>query len=809
MSSFLKLFFRNSMRYKAFTFLNILGLAIGMACFIIIMLWVRAELSYDKYNIAADRIYRINMYSKINGYEGTSNNCPAPLAGALMKDYPEVEKTVRFRDNGKAIIKYNNVSYVENNIIYSDSSVFGIFTIPVIRGNAETALKAPFTIALSESMAKKYFDKEDPINKILRFDNNSDYRVTAVYKDIPFASHFHFDFIASLYSNGEYNQPSWLNNNFQTYALLRRNSDPAAFEKKMPQLIERYLAPQAAITLGTTWDKLTGSGIRVEFSIENVRDIHLKTGINGEYEPGGDIKYVYIFISIAIFIILLACINFTNLSTARSTSRLKEVGIRKVFGVQKSKLSMQFMLESFLIVFAAYIIAMALTEISLPVFNHLTEKKLSINYFDIRFIGGVLGLILVISILAGSYPALYLSSFKPISVLKGEMVTGRKKSRFRSILVISQFTISLILLSSALILNKQMKYVQSKNLGYNKDQLLIIKNANLLDKNNENFKNQILANPQLISVTQSSNLPSPSNRTNGSFWPDAVMSNNPVVVTHFFVDYNYLKTFDMKIVTGRGFSKEFSTDSSAVVINQAAVKLLGWKDPIGRKIGTILRSDYDINHPALEEYTIIGVVEDFNFSSLHSSVGALGMYVKKSNDLITCRMRPGTNTLSMVGFLKAKWIENAPDQPFEYDFVSDSLHRQYGGESRLGKILGIFTGLALFVSCLGLFGLALYSSGQRKKEIGLRKVNGSGSGQIVWLLTADFTKLILIASVIACPVSFYLMHKWLQNFAYRTGISWWIFALTILLSCLVALATIGYQSYKAASANPVDTFRSE
>ena len=306
------------------------------------------------------------------------------------------------------------------------------------------------------------------------------------------------------------------------------------------------------------------------------------------------------------------------------------------------------------------------------------------------------------------------------------MVTGRKKTRFRSILVVSQFTISLILLSSVLILNKQMKFVQNKELGYNKEQLLIIKNANLLDKNNENFKNQLSGNPQIMSVSQSGCLPSPSERNNGSIWRDAVMSNDPVLFTHFFVDYEYLKTFDLKVVTGRGFSKEFSTDSSGVVINQTAAKLLGWKDPIGRKIGAILTSDYDINHPVLEKFTIIGIVQDFNFSSLHSPVGALGMYIKKSNDLITCRVRPETNILSLVAFLKSKWIENAPDQPFEYDFVSDSLHRQYGGENRLGKILGIFTGLALFVSCLGLFGLALYASEQRKKEIGLRKVNGSG-----------------------------------------------------------------------------------
>ena len=809
MLPFLKLFFRNVLRNKTYTFLNILGLAIGMAGFIIIMLWVKNELSYDGYNLMADRIYRMNMYTRLNGYEGTSAYCPPPLAGALIKDYPEIEKTVRFRDYGKAIIKYNKTSYSEYNIIYADSSVFGIFTIPVIRGNAGNALTVPHTIALSESTAKKYFGNEDPINKILKFDNQTDYRVTAVYKDIPKASHFHFDFIASLYSAPEYMQNIWLSNNFQTYALLKKNADPDAFEKKMPQLVERYVAPQAAQALGTTWDKLLGKGLLIKFSIENLRNIHLRTDITGGFEAGGDIKFVYIFILIAVFIILLACINFTNLSTARSSTRLKEVGIRKVFGVQRSKLSIQFMMESLLIVFMAYIIAMVLTEISLPFFNKLTEKSLSINYFDIGFIGGVIGLIFVISILAGSYPAIYLSSFRPISILKGEMVTGRKRTYFRSILVVGQFTISLILLSSVLILNKQMKFIQDKNLGYNKEQLLVIKNTNLLNKNIEVFKNRLTTNPQILSVSVSGFLPSPSNRNNGSIWRDGVMSNDPLLFTHFFVDYEYLKTFDMKIVSGRGFSKEFSTDSSAIVINQAAVKLLGWKEPLGRKIGAILKSDFDVNKPVLDVYTIIGVVEDFNYSSLHEPVQALAMYLKGSSEIITCRIRPGTSVTGIVSFLRTQWNENAPDQPFEYDFVEDSLHRQYGGELRLGKLLGIFTGLAFFVSCLGLFGLALFASEQRKKEIGLRKVNGSGIGQIVWSLTADFTKLILIASVIACPVSYYLMHKWLQNFAYRTDISWWIFALTIIISCMIALVTIGYQSYRAAATNPVNILRAE
>lgn len=809
MLSFLKLFLRKTLDNKTFTFLNVMGLAIGMASFILIMLWVKDELSYDSYNLNSGRIYRINFYIRLNGHDGTSSFCPPPLAGTLRREFPEIENVVRFRSYDKSIVKYENNIYTEYNIIYADSTVFGVFTIPVLKGNRETALAAPFTVAISQSMAKKYFGDEDPVNKIIKFDNKTDYRVTAVYEDIPKASHFHFDFIASLYGNKECNQEIWLSNNFQTYVLLKNNTDPVAFEKKLDQVVERYIGPQAAQAFGSSWEQLKDKGILTRFSIQNVRDIHLTTNISGGFETGADIKYVYIFILIAVLIILLACINFINLSTARSSARLKEVGIRKVFGVQRSVLSLQFMLESFFIVFAAYIIAMILTEISLPFFNRLTEKSLTIGYFDIRFIGEILGLIFVISVLAGSYPALYLSSFKPISVLKGDMVAGRKKTSFRSILVVGQFTISLILLSSVLLLNKQMRFIQSKNLGYDKEQLLIINNTNLLEKNIDHFKDQIASNPQILSVSQSGFLPCPSNRTNGSVWRDGIISNDPLLVTHFFVDNEYFKTFGIKIVNGRAFSREFPSDSSAIVINEAAVKLLGWKDPLGKKIGVVLTPDFDPKNPVLDVYTIVGVVQDFNFRSLHEPIEALVMYLKNSDQMITCRTRQDTNIPDMVSFLKTKWSENAPDQPFDYDWVSDSLHRQYGGETRLGIILGIFTGLAFFVSCLGLFGLALFESEQRKKEIGLRKVNGSGIGQIIWILSANFTKLILIAFVIATPISYYLISKWLQGFAFRTAISWWIFAFTVIISFIVALVTIVHQSYRAATANPVDTFRAE
>jgi len=380
MLSFLKLFIRNVFRNKTFTILNIAGLAIGMACFILIILWVRDELSYDKFNDNAGRICRITFHSRIHGTEGVTPYCPAPLAAALVNDYPEVEKVVRFRHYGKSIIKYGNTSFTEYNIIYADSTVFGVFSIPVTRGNPETALTAPFTVAISESMARKYFGTEDPIDKMLKFDEKADYRVTAVFRDLPAASHMKFSFLPSLYSFNEYKEGLWLNNNFLTYVLLREKSDPAAFAGKMPDLISRYVAPQAVQALGGTWENIVEKGILLEFNVQNLLDIHLNPDIDSGFDTGGDMKYVYIFILIAVFIILLACINFVNLSTARSAMRLKDVGIRKVFGVQRHMLAFHFLMESVLVVIAAYVLAMVITEISLPWFNTLTEKKLSIRF---------------------------------------------------------------------------------------------------------------------------------------------------------------------------------------------------------------------------------------------------------------------------------------------------------------------------------------------------------------------------------------------------------------------------------------------
>lgn len=809
MGSAIKFFFRNVFRDKVFTTLNILGLGVGMAAFILIMLWVSDELSYDKYNVNADRTLRIKMFFMFNGVEQTTASCPSPLAEALKNDFPEVEETVRLRNYGGATIKYNEKVFNEDNIIYADSTFFDVFTIPLIGGKVKGALAAPFTVALSESMAKKYFGSEDPVNKMLRFDNRNDYLVTAVYKDIPHASHFHFDFVASLYSYDEYKSRMWLDANFATYVRLQRNSPAATFDQKLSQVIEKYVAPQVVQGLHTSWDKILESGFKMAFSSQLITDIHLSPGITGGFEAGGDRKYIYIFTLIAVFIIVLACINFINLSTAKSSSRFKEIGVKKVYGIQRARLSIQFLLESLLIVFIAHIVAMILVEITLPYFNDLTGKSLSISYTDIGFIAGIFGLIVVVSLLAGTYPAIYLASIKPIAILKREMMSGRKKTSFRSILVVGQFTISIVLLSMSLLLGKQLHFIQDKNLGYDKEHLLVIKNTYLLGKNINHFKGQIETNPSIVSLTQSSFLPSPSSRNNSAIYPDGVLTEKPVFCTLFDVDFEYIKTFGMKMSKGREFSKDYSTDSTAIIINEAAAKLMGWEDPVGQKLGVAGITDPKTQSARLNVYTVLGVVKDFNYSSLHEPVAALAMFIGNSAGNITCRIKPQTDLPELISNIRSTWSENAPNQPFEYDFIGESVSRLYGADTRLGSILALFTGLAFFVSCLGLFGLALFTSEQRTKEIALRKVNGSGVIQIMWLLSVDFSKLILFSFAIACPVSWLLMNNWLEGFAYHTRVSWWIFVVTGAISYAIALISIGYLSHRAASANPVETLKKE
>ena len=802
MKAFLNLFYRINMKNKAFTLINIIGLAIGMAGFILIMLWVKDELSYDKYNEKESRIVRIMSDYSLAGEDGNSVGTPAPMAAVLKNDFPEVENVVRFRKYSSVQVKYGEKYFTEKKSIFADSTVFEIFTIPLIKGNPKNALSAPNTITVSESIAKKYFGDTDPIGKTLNY-GTREFEITGVYKDIPKASHFNFDFIASVYTYDEYTDDNWGSFNFATYVLLQENVDPQLFEKKLSILVDKYFAVQAEQWLDASWEEIQKQGTWFKFRIQRLRDIHLHSNYDGELGINGDAKTVYIFISIAIFILLLACINFTNLSTAMAITRSKEIGVKKVFGVRVPTLIRHHLSESFIIVFIAHMAAMILVELFLPFFNEISAKNLSIEYSNPQILLSLFGLIVITSLISGSYPAFYLSSYKPISALKSEITAGKKKTRFRSIMVIGQFAISIILLSSTLVLNKQMRYIQTKDLGYEKENLICVWNGDLGWNNMNNLKDDILKNPMIKSATISGFLPIPSDRASNVLYKDGIRSTSFASYNLSYIDHDYINTLGIKIIKGRGFSEEFPTDASAVLINKAAAKSFGWDDPIGKIIG------FPESQTEIEKYTVIGVIDDFNFESVHNQISPMVCFLDQSTGALSVRLEPGSDISSSIKFIESKWEDYSPGSSIDYTFYDDSLNHLYASESKLNQILVAFTIIAFFVSCLGLIGIAMYTTEQRKKEIGIRKVAGASITQIGKLLSYDFTKLVIIAFLIATPVSYYVMSKWLESFAYQTNISWWIFIIAGLSSYLTAMIAIGYQSYKASTANPVDILRDE
>lgn len=791
------------MKNKAFTLINIIGLAVGMAGFILIMLWVKDELSYDKFNEKESRIVRVIVDYSFAGDDGSGVGTLAPMAAVLKNDFPEVENVVRFRDYGTASIKHVEKSFNEKNIIYADSTIFDIFTIPLIKGDSKNALSAPNTITISESIAKKYFGDTDPIGKTLNVYGTMEFEITGVYKDIPKASHFNFDFIASIYSFDECYQDDWGSFNFVTYVLLKENIEPQAFEKKLSILVDTYIAATFEQYLDTPWEEIQEQGTWFKFRIQRLRDIHLHSHYPGELGINGDAKNVYIFISIAIFILLLACINFTNLSTAKAITRSKEIGVKKVFGERVLTRICNQLSESFIIVFIAHMAAMILVEIFLPFFNNISAKNLSIEYSNPQILLSLFGLIVITSLVAGSYPAFYLSSFKAISALKSEITAGKKKTRFRSVMVIGQFVISIILLCSTMLLNKQMNYINAKELGFDKEKLLAIHNNSLSWSSLNNLKNDLLQNPELINASITGFIPVVKNRENRILFKDGIKTSSLTSYNIWFVDRSYTETLGIKILEGRGFSDKYRTDSNAVLINQSALRAFGWDDPIGKTIGRP-KSESEMSY-----FKVIGVIDDFNYESVHNPIMPLVLFLDYSSGALTLRLGENVDIPILINLLKEKWTEYEPNRPLDYSFYNESLNSMYASESKLNQILVAFTVIAFFVSCLGLIGLAMFTTEQRKKEIGIRKVVGASITQVGKLLSYDFTKLVIIAFLIATPVSYYVMSKWLENYAYQTKISWWIFVLAGFISYITAMIAIGYQSYKASSANPVETLRDE
>lgn len=803
--NYFKTAWRNLTKHKAFSIINIAGLSIGISICFIIMLYVQNELSFDRFNTNADRIVRIVFKADINGGKIFEANVMPPVAAAMKNDYAEVQDATRLQVAGAPKITYKNKSFKNDEMAFVDPNFFSIFTLPLIEGNAKTALHQPNTLIISKTLAKKYFGNEDPLGKSLVFPDNKNvsFKVTGVIDKVPDNSHFHFDMFASMLSLDEAKSDSWMGSNFFTYVLLKKGADYKKLEGKLPGMVEKYMGPQIQQNMGISLKQFITKGNHLGFALQPLTSIHLYSHSNFELSPSGNAMYVYIFGAIAIFMLLIACINFINLSTASASKRAKEVGVRKVIGSGRIQLVKQFLIESALLVFIALLISSVLIWLALPVFNNISGQHLNVN-FNIKIIAAFIALGLLVSIIAGLYPAFYLSSFKPIEVLKGKFTGGNKSFGLRSSLVVFQFFISVALIIGTIVVWQQMKFIQNKNLGYDKEQLLTIPNSYALGKNEAIYKQEMLQNPQIVNATVSSYKPAgPSNGGNALAYPEG-HDNEIMKTTEYHVDENYIPTFDMKMASGRNFSKEFVTDSTAMIINETAAKAFGWDNTTA--IAKIIIRE-NSSRGSNVAYHVIGVVKDFNFQSLHQPITPLLMTLEPDWGLIFKVKTAGIQDL--IASMKIKWEQFHTGEPFAFTFMDDLYNKTYAAEQNIGTILNIFALLTILVACLGLFGLATYTAEQRTKEIGIRKVLGASVISVTKMLSKDFVKLVFIACLIAFPLAWWAMNKWLQSFAYRIDISWWIFLAAAFIAILIALITVSFQAIKAAIANPVESLRSE
>ncbi len=814
--NYLKLALRNLRKNSLYSFLNITGLAIGMAACLLIMLYVSYELSYDRWNPHAERIVRPVADINFGGMHHELAVVSAVMAPDAASRLPEIQSWCRFREYGSYLVRREGTGQQnlrEEKVLFADSTFFELFPLKVLEGDAVRCLTQPDVVAISRSRAEKYFSSPQmALGQTLVLENKERRQVTAVYEDMPLNSHFQADLLLSMNGNEEVKEapPYWVtNNNFNTYFLLRKGVDREAFRLKFEKMCQEEIAVEAQQILGTSIGDLEKTGQYVRLSLQNMTDIHLHSDLTAELGVNGSIRYVWIFSSIAAFILLIACINFMNLATARSAGRAREVGMRKVLGGRRVALVGQFLSESFVISAFAVALAVLIASAAMPWYRDLTGRELFMPWSSPLFWTALAAGTVLVSLMAGSYPAFFLSAFESIRVLKGQVAGLGKGGSFRSALVVFQFTVSVALIIATILVFNQLSFIQNKKLGFEKSQVIVLDDAYALGDRIYNLKQEMLTHPAVENATVTGFLPIPSNRNDQTFSRDrSITKDNSVSMQRWSVDADYIKTMGMEIVQGRDFDPARITDSTGIILNEASAKMVG-PDPVGQKM--YLLDNFQGGTPKAEDFremTIVGVVKDFHWASLRDNIGPLCLQLGRSRGLASFRYK-GSETSSVVAALEQKWKNMAPDQPFSYRFLDESFSRMYSAEQRIGRIAGIFGLLSILVSCLGLFGLAAFTTEQRTKEIGIRKVLGASVGSITGLLTRDFLKLVAVAIVIAVPVAWYLMQQWLADFAYRIDIQWWVFAAAGVAAVLVAFLTVSFQSIRAALANPVKSLRSE
>lgn len=790
--NYFKIAIRQFAQNKGFSFINIMGLAIGIAVSIIGFLYVLNEVSYDRFHENSDRIHRI----AVDGLSGTTEiyqtYTAAAYAQALYNDFPEIEKLVRIA-SWDFQFKFGENSIIEKEVFITDSTFFDVFTIPVVRGQKDKLLSIPNTAVITESTAKKFFGEDDPINQVITADSSS-YRIVAVVEDLPQNSHFHFTVAVSLISfDGFYNNPSWWSNSFVTYLLLNENADYKKVESRFPAFIDKYLYKG-------DYSELAASGSKWEIYLQPLRSIHLNSNLRGEFEANGKKEYVYIFLIVSIFILVIACINFINLSTAKTEKRAKEVGVKKVVGSSKVELIKQFIGESVIISFIALFIALSLVELTLIYLPTFTGIKLQVPYFSSVFAIPLLFLLgLTVGVLSGTYPALVMSSFKPIFVLKGGRGSNGETSWLRNSLVIFQFMISVVLIIGTFVISSQLNLLQNKNLGFEKEGVIVIKNASSVRNSIQVIKNEIKSLSFVQSVAQSSRLPGISLTNWGC---RAEGREDGFTLNVFFADEDLKDVLKLEMVKGRFFSRDYGTDTTAIILNEEAAKLIGFDEILNARINFY-------RDPILH---VIGVVKNIHYESKHQKVHPMAILNASSSTgnpgYITVRVSPG-DINQMIQSLTTVWDKYSPGIPIDYTFLDKQYDSLYNNEMQTKKLFLAFSFLAIFIACLGLLGLASFMAQQKTKEIGIRKTFGASVLTITLLLSKSFFKWVVIANIIAWPLAWYFFDNWLNNFEERTAIVWWYFALAALISFFIAWITVSYQTIKSANANPIESLRYE
>ncbi len=804
--SLLKYSIRALSRQKSYVIINIIGLAVGIACSLIIGLFIFHELSYDQYNKEKDRLYRVILNGKIGGQEVTVSSTASPIGPAMKNEFPEVEDFCRINDIAETNLRYKDRSFAETNYLQADSSFFKFFSIPLLRGQKETVLNEPHTLVLTEKVARKIFGDEDPIDKMLKVGTDSiPYRVTGIMSEVPEASHFSANVIGSFVTNPRADDNQWLSNSFDTYVLLYPSSQPSSVDARFPAMIVKYVGPEVVKFFGITIEDFLAAGNKYRMFLQSLTKIHLDPSVQQDMKPANDPKYLYIFGSIGILILIIASVNFMNLSTAQSSRRAKEVGIKKVSGSGKELLILQFLLETIVLSFIALILAVIITEVFLPYFNELLDVKLQMNYFHNWYtIPALILLSLLVGLFAGTYPAFYLSSFNPYQVLKGERVKGKGNAKLRNVLVILQFTISIMLIIGTLIMFRQISFMLNKNLGFNKDNVMVIQRVGPLGSHMKEFKNALLEIPGVLKVSASTAVPGRNNNNNG--YRMKGRDTESFLLQTNYVDYDYLDTYGIELSSGRFFDPSLPTDRQACIINETAVKHYNLSEPFECRF--VISSDQG---DSVGYMPVIGIVNDFNFESLRSKIGPYMMRFRDDDvrwGYASIRLAPeaSASTINQINNVWGSFTNNEPMQSF---FMNKDFERLYKEEEQNAQLSILFTILGILIASMGLYGLTTFSIRQRTKEMGVRKTFGATVSNIWYLIAKEILILVSISTLIAIPVIYWIADNWLQNYQYRISLNILDFLAGFLIAIIIALITISYQALKTARANPSAALRYE